>query len=314
MFVRKRPEIIIRTINLTFINLSHRDCCHLYRCSRKIEGDYLIKELSEKISESFVSDSVDYNGVEYSIDGFVKIALAETRRIVGLENDDLLKLYHRLQALEHDYQREHNRYLDLWEFFNEPAAVNVDQRWASSLLNAEEAAALSFEKAPSVVNMESLGALRGRDSPFKIEFHHRMLQIERAITAGHLKHHFTWKNFLDWARREGIETKDPFSRSSPSEDPSSANIEAHSEIKYDSITIDDLDKKRIRSIALIISGLVKIKYKSLASRNLMTRITNDLDDVGISINRSTVESVIKEMGQLAKDRLDEVKARIRADL
>lgn len=94
--------------------------------------------------------------------------------------------------------------LDARRFFNNRIAEANWDHWSKiSYWTPEEAAAISFGKDPSVVNLQALQPYAG-NSLFVGSFYAQMQLISRAIEAGQLLEKNTPAFFLGWALRTGF--------------------------------------------------------------------------------------------------------------
>jgi len=127
-----------------------------------------------------------------------------------LEDDDIIARSDEL--LKQKKQRRNQERLnrgaksDLYAFFNTPDAQADLSTWMLlPMWSAEEAAALSFGKEPTVVNSNSIREFkRIHGSPFQDSFFKRLSLVERAVAAKGLADPIRPKAFIKWLQQRRI--------------------------------------------------------------------------------------------------------------
>jgi hypothetical protein len=218
------------------------------------------------------------------------------QELIDLEPSELMERYSAAVASVEAELHEMDARHDVLSFINEPNARADFEYWGVlPSWTLHEAVALSFDKNPEQVNLESIKKYRAvaSHSPFVRQFMQRLHLVERAVAAGHLENLTSPRNFSRWALTENLPLGTDFSIWAHSNSHGGAD---HSVQNGD----DAWSDPRVRStLYKMFFGMAVAKYGldpqfGADDRSpVFSRIAADLLAVGLEVDTKTVRKHAK---------------------
>lgn len=218
------------------------------------------------------------------------------QELIELEPDELMKRYSAAASMVDAELQEMDARHDILSFINEPNARADFEYWgALPSWTLHEAVALSFDKNPEQVNLDSIKKYRAvaSHSPFVRQFMQRLHLVERAVAAGHLESLTSPKNFSRWAFTEKLPLGTDFSiwADSNSHRTNSRSAQGDAETWSDA---------RIKTTMYkIFIGMAVAKYQLAPNfdpaerTSAFIQIAEDLDAVGLAVDVKTLRKHAK---------------------
>lgn len=290
---RRSPEILNREICINYIINDKFPIADVSTYARGI----LIEECNDSHSDAN--------------EDIVSSEIMEFRKTLDRKSDgEILTLYRKTRDNRDLERNVENSNKEIFLFFNQPSAMADYEYWLDlDFWTADEAAALSIGRDPTVVNAQSmLGPLRS--SPVRLKYRNRFDAVSAAITIGRLPEHFEPKLFIAWAIGKNWDLPDPIKELSLTPTRTEllqkiAELElkidqlAHGQKSKKGISIDEMGTRAKQTFQKIILGLSIVEYDHNVGRNSRAAAAieealarSEYDE--LKVKRDTIRTILQE--------------------
>lgn len=249
----------------------------------------------DQLRVDFVCDQPDHSAQVAAVGEWAAQAEDFGDKLLDLDPSELSKRYHIALAAYDAEMAIADAEMDIISFFNEPAAAADFAFWGTmSVWTAEEAAALTFDKNPEMVNLAALHTYRiaASHSPFVREFSRRVQVIERAIMSGALDEKIDPRKFAKWAYANALSLGTAFVAWTSSVQGSTPSEREDSEGKWN-------DPRTKATIYKLLVGMAVSKYdldpsySPTQGSKAFAAISRDLSQWGIDISDKTIRGHVQ---------------------
>ncbi|MCV6574367.1 MAG: hypothetical protein OIF58_01390 [Cohaesibacter sp.] len=215
--------------------------------------------------------------------------------IQGLDNKELQDLYNHYEQKNPDksvISRRSQEYEEL-EFFNN-ASANADFDYWSimPIWTVEEAAVLSLNKDPRIVNDDTLKerlSLRYKHLLFVKDLQLRLEIMNRSIEAKELQEPITPSSFAEWASKIPLDVPDAIRLASKSNRKTGSSIE--------------IEQLRLKSIYKLVLGIAvkKFNHKMEGNSPATSQIVGLLEGTEFQVDRKVVLEILRDANRYISD-------------